>query len=194
MVDYSLIVIIIVTFGLLVTSVRSGISTREGKMFLQLAGIVVLLSLLWYRPWPKFTWVNSNVEVEKEPTVRFISKGEAECKRVLEELFGVPFENVRPEFLVNPETGRRLELDCYNPALRLAVEYQGSHHYNPNRSTPEQFAAQCRRDGWKVEACRSQGIWLIVVPECIKIEHIKTFIVGHLSRDLRSKIVLRSTP
>ena len=35
------------------------------------------------------------------------SRGEAECRRVLENKFNAPFPNTRPYFLRNPVTGRR---------------------------------------------------------------------------------------
>ena len=59
------------------------------------------------------------------------SKGEIECRRVLEHLFRRPFNKSRPDFLRNPVTGGNfnLELDCYNRDLRLAVEYNGAQHY-----------------------------------------------------------------
>jgi len=59
------------------------------------------------------------------------SKGELECRRVLQETFKKPFHKDRPDFLRNPVTGGNfnLELDCYNPELKLAVEYSGQQHY-----------------------------------------------------------------
>ena len=59
------------------------------------------------------------------------SKGEKECRKVLENLFNKPFSKSRPDFLRNPVTGGNfnLELDCYNQELSLAVEYNGIQHY-----------------------------------------------------------------
>ena len=80
------------------------------------------------------------------------SKGEAECMSVLHRLFGKPFDTVRPDFLKSTETGRNLELDCYNDELKLSVEYNGIQHYNyPSFPgfTKEQFYDQIRRDRYK---------------------------------------------
>jgi len=38
------------------------------------------------------------------------------------------FFNFRPETLLNPKTGRRLEIDIYFPDIRLAYEFQGARH------------------------------------------------------------------
>ena len=43
----------------------------------------------------------------------------------LKELLGETFVKIRPAFLLNPSTKRRLELDAYNEKLRLAVEFDG---------------------------------------------------------------------
>ena len=51
------------------------------------------------------------------------SKLEQACRRSLYEIFGKPFHKARPDFLRNPVTQNfNLELDCFNPELRLAVE------------------------------------------------------------------------
>src|SRR5690606_8776479 len=98
---------------------------------------------------------------------KFMSKGERICKETMENLYGVKFENVRPSWLKNPETGRSLELDCYNESLKLAVEYNGEQHYKwPNftNQSREEFINQTRRDNLKRELCDKNGVYLIVVP------------------------------
>ena len=37
------------------------------------------------------------------------SKGEIECKRVMEKIFGIPFIKIRPKWLLNEDTGKNLE-------------------------------------------------------------------------------------
>ena len=46
-------------------------------------------------------------------------------RAALQVLLGQPFVKVRPPFLLNLATKRRLELDAYNEKLRLAVEFDG---------------------------------------------------------------------
>lgn len=107
------------------------------------------------------------------------SKGEALCRKILETAFRVPFPTMRPDFLVNPETGRNLELDGYNEDLHLAFEFNGIQHYKfPNRfhKSEEEFKNQVRRDLFKREACEAAGISLIVIPYSIPKSDIPKYI------------------
>ena len=103
-----------------------------------------------------------------------MSKGEKLCKEVIEDIYGVPFYCVRPNFLKNPETGRNLELDLYNDSLKIAVEYSGIGHYkypNPFHKTREEFINQVRRDQFKVDMCDANGVYLITVPYSVNLEY-----------------------
>ena len=111
------------------------------------------------------------------------SKGEAECRRVLQKIWGRPFISQRPDFLRNPVTGGdfNLELDCYNPELKLAVEYNGIQHY---KYTPyfhrnyEHFTNQKYRDDMKRRMCKENGVYLIEVPYTVKLPDIEEFIIN----------------
>jgi len=112
------------------------------------------------------------------------SKGEEICCRVMEELTGLPFTTVRPSFLKNPETGRNLEIDCYNDHLKLGVEYNGIQHYvypNFTGQTYDQFISQVRRDEFKVRACDEHGVYLITVPYTVPHDQIRDYIIDRLS-------------
>ena len=104
-------------------------------------------------------------------------KRQEECCRIMEEIFGVPFQrDIRPSFLQNPETGAKLELDCYNAELGVAAEHNGQQHYIfPNRfhRNKEEFIAQVRRDQYKIEACDRQGVYLVTIPYNIAFNKIK---------------------
>lgn len=111
------------------------------------------------------------------------SKGEAECRRVLQKIFGRPFLSQRPDFLRNPVTGGEfnLELDCYDPELKLAVEYNGIQHYKyvPYfHRNHEHFINQKYRDDMKRRMCKDNGIILIEVPYTIKIPDIEQYIIN----------------
>jgi hypothetical protein len=122
-------------------------------------------------------------ETEPEQTSLFKSRGERECKRVMEKVYGVPFITVRPNWLKNPKTGRNLELDCYNDELKIAVEYNGEQHYNwPNftNCTKENFVLQLERDQIKKKLCKKERVYLITVPYTVSIKNIEKYIMERL--------------
>ncbi|XP_026331166.1 uncharacterized protein LOC113238558 [Hyposmocoma kahamanoa] len=94
------------------------------------------------------------------------SKGEKICVAHLEERFpGRKFPKHKTlRWLTNPETGRHLELDCYNEELRLAVEYNGRQHYEfvPDMHESEEgLKYQQRLDAVSVLCTRWVGLPLI---------------------------------
>lgn len=113
------------------------------------------------------------------------SRGETECRKVLETLYQKPFKKARPDFLRNPALGtNNLELDCYNPELKIAVEYNGSQHYKYNpffHTSKEAFQNQIYRDYLKRDMCVKNGIFLIEVPYTVKIPDIESFILQKLN-------------
>ena len=111
------------------------------------------------------------------------SKGEAECRRVLQNHFREPFPNKRPSYLINPMSGRALEIDCYNERLKIGCEYHGRQHfeYTPfMHKNREAFQKQRYRDQIKIDKCRELGIKLIIVPYTIPIESIERYILNKL--------------
>jgi len=118
------------------------------------------------------------------------SKGETECRRVLEKVFGRPFNKIRPNFLNNPVTdsGHNLELDCYNQDLRLGVEYHGKQHYEyvPYfHKNKEAFYNQKYRDELKKRMCKDNGIVLIEVPYTVKENDIEDFLTKQIRKYYR---------
>lgn len=109
-----------------------------------------------------------------------ISRGERLCKEAAEKIFKVPFQKVRPRFLINPNTGRAMEIDVYNEDLRIGIEYNGKQHYyftpyfHENNS---KFEEQVQRDKLKRKLCVNHGISLIIVPYTIRFENIHDFIL-----------------
>jgi hypothetical protein len=125
--------------------------------------------------------------VQTTHTPRPDSKLEIATRKALVELFGKPFEKIRPDFLNNPVTGGKnnLEIDCFNDELKLGVEVQGVQHY---KYTPffhknyEAFLNQKYRDQMKRYACKENNITLIEVPYTVKEKDVR----GYLVKELRS--------
>lgn len=73
-------------------------------------------------------------------------------------------DGARPEFLVNPASGERMELDRYYPVHRVAFEFNGPQHYvATGRFTKQEVVAQRKRDHVKRRICKEKGIELLVV-------------------------------
>lgn len=114
----------------------------------------------------------------------YSSLGERYCVEFMELLFSPhQFVKVKPPWLKNPRTGRRLELDGYCSELEIAIEYNGYQHYVwPNHllKTEKEFLAQKYRDKIKVEMCKDRGVFLICIPYSIPISQIPLAIYSKL--------------
>lgn len=112
----------------------------------------------------------------------FESIGEKECRRVLQNFYSISFPRLNPKFLINPETGKTLQLDCYNSELRVACEYDGIQHLeypNPFHKNEKEFEDLKKRDRLKSRLCRDNGVWLIRVRNLKKYE-IEKYILRNL--------------
>lgn len=98
------------------------------------------------------------------------SKGERECREIIENLTGKKFPTKRPKFLTNPETGYSLELDGYCKEINLAFEYDGEQHFKPIEwmGGEEKFKQTQKLDKLKNDLCKSSKITLIRIPFTIK--------------------------
>ena len=132
--------------------------------------------------------LNPNGVYNKKPFFKGDSKGEVECRRVLEKIFKRPFNKARPDFLNNPVTGGNfnLELDCFNEELGLAVEYNGVQHYKfvPFfHKNNEAFLNQKYRDDMKRRICKEHKIALIEVPYTVKVDDIEYFLKSEIQKN-----------
>jgi len=118
------------------------------------------------------------------------SRGEKLCRSILEKFFNKPFLSARPDFLLNPETNRNLELDCFNQELMLALEYNGAQHYDwPNtfHKTFEEFEGQRRRDDLKRRICEASGVYLITVPFRVTHYNLPKYIEYYLPENVQHR-------
>lgn len=124
----------------------------------------------------------------------FDSKGELECRRVLSEYFGKPFNKQRPDFLRNTvlNNGQNLELDCFDTVLvhgkysvPIGVEYHGRQHYEyvPHfHRNRDAFQNQKYRDDIKRRLCKENGVVLIEVPYTVKLADIEQYLYNELAK------------
>ena len=123
---------------------------------------------------------NIPVTTTEEDLRRYPWKGERYLRNLLTNIYQRPFDKIRPDFLRNPETGYRLELDCYNEELKIAAEYNGIQHYvwpNYTNQSKEEFLAQRRRDGYKRELCDNAGVYLITIPYTVPISRMIDYLL-----------------
>jgi hypothetical protein len=136
-----------------------------------------------YGTWDTKVYMFQRENNKKRPPQE--SKGEMQCRYVLQKLFNKPFIKERPDILRNPVTGdNNLELDCYNRELKLAVEYNGAQHYKYipfMHRTRDSFNNQKYRDHIKRELCQKNGINLIEVPYTVKIQDIEEYLTTKLT-------------
>jgi hypothetical protein len=124
------------------------------------------------------------ISLNKKEISKKQSKGEAECKKILEKMYNIEFETqVRNlEILKNPLTGRYLELDLYCPKLNppIACEFHGRQHYEVvnkfHRNGEKDLKYQQWKDNFKIDACDKAGIYLITVPYNVPLKSMESFI------------------
>lgn len=107
------------------------------------------------------------------------SRLEIYTRLYFERKFGVPFPNVRPDWLQNDESGRNLELDGLNEVYGLAFEVQGRQHYEhvPTfQATVADFQKQVKHDLRKQLVCARRGIRLVIVPPLRDEEEVRKYL------------------
>lgn len=114
---------------------------------------------------------------------RFVttSIGEESLRSFLNKVFKTRFIKVRPKKLINPKTGRKLELDGFCKKTKIAFEHDSKLHNNKSR------------DKVKDDFCKKNGIKLIRTPDLFNESKRKTindikFIVYDLIRAAGIKI------
>lgn len=108
---------------------------------------------------------------------------ESMCRNILRNIFNKEFNQLRPDFLMNPSTGHNLELDCYNEELQIGLEYSGEQHYiypHTWNNTKTKLIEQIKRDELKRELCRLHNVYLIIVPYTVKSTELKGYIIDAL--------------
>ena len=72
--------------------------------------------------------------------------------------------NVIPDWLINPDTGRRLKLDCLYPQVGVAVRFVGLEGTGrKHRKSDEEVAEENAREDARAAVCRDHGVVLISI-------------------------------
>ena len=110
---------------------------------------------------------------------------EEKVRRICEQIFfPLKFPSVRPEWLINHKTGKRMEIDLYNYNLNLAIECQGLQHYQyvKHFQTYKEWLAMKDRDILKAAILRKRKIRLLYVPSIKKLpdELLEEFLMKNI--------------
>lgn len=115
----------------------------------------------------KTSWARINCFDAGCPMCSTEGKTEKKITSFLNKVFGKKsFIKIKPEFLRNPQTGFKLEIDAYSKNLNLAIEINGDQHYIFSKffhQTMEKFLKIKERDLWKKEQIKKQNINFIVL-------------------------------
>lgn len=169
--------------------------------------IIVLLAEIWvyqtnnkivYNPIIPIETVKESVSAEPSKPIEekkgyYKFKGlirEQLACQTLEKIYNKGFPTVRPEFLINPETGQRMEYDCYNEQEKIAIEVNGEQHYvfpNKYHKTIQEFEAQVRRDRYKFDISNKYGIYHISVPYWVPNELISDWVEYYLPEKVNQR-------
>ena len=114
------------------------------------------------------------------------TRGEKLTRYCFEQMLIADFAKIRPAWLLNPETGRRLELDGYNEQMKIAFEHQGIHHeVDCPKDNIYYKSDQFFKDEIKRQVCKEQGIVLIEVPEIgrrLKVKDVVAFLFSEFDK------------
>jgi len=95
---------------------------------------------------------------------------EDKVREIVERVFNEKFVKIRPEWLMNPNTNRRLELDGYCEKIKVAFEYDGEFHYKVRHMSWWKESVDKTREKDKVKdiLCKKEGVFLIRVSYRVK--------------------------
>ncbi|WP_156035344.1 hypothetical protein [Microbulbifer sp. HZ11] len=107
-------------------------------------------------------------------------QSESLVRNILELALGIELTKCRPDILRNPETGRNLEFDGYNEDEKIAFEYDGGGHKNPNHIYCHSNVLD--RDEFKRRASKSHDVTLIEVDRIDKFNDLRDKVASVLDQ------------
>lgn len=116
------------------------------------------------------------------------SRFEKYVRQIFEKITKEKFKCMYPSWLT--WRGQQLELDGFNPELRIAFEVQGPQHTvfsNKYDELYESYWNRLQRDKAKVQLCEENGIDLVVIDYKIPKKRLKQYIKSRLG-DIKLRI------
>ena len=113
---------------------------------------------------------------------------ESHVRKILQNMFRFKFKSIRPAWLTNPKTGRRLEIDCYCRELRLCVEIDGEQHnkYLPfYHGTYQKFLEMRERDVMKNIMIRQRGLKMVRIPFHVPDQQLEEYILVEVNKVMK---------
>lgn len=129
--------------------------------------------------------IAANITLVEKRKAAVMSDGE---KRIAKWLTENQIEFQREYYmkgLYSPKTGFPLFFDFYLPALRIAIEFDGIHHFEPKYGK-EEFEGQKMRDGFKNYFCKKNKIKMIRIP-CFREKKTAEILMKQISDHLLTK-------
>ncbi len=104
-------------------------------------------------------------------------------REILERIFdGLTLQaGVTPDWLVNPETGRRLKLDRYYPEAGIGFRFVGSTGKRRVPRSEQELEEETRRNRIREQLCRDRGVTLVSI-------HVYESEPRDVLRDIRSAL------
>ena len=129
------------------------------------------------------------------------SKGERECRRALEKIYGVRFDKMPHTHafkgFYNDRTQIGMELDgiSWEAGRRygynaIAFEYNGEFHYKSNHffhKSFQSFLDVAYKDERKMSLCDQYRVYLITIPYHVKLRDIETYIRYYLPENVTAR-------
>ncbi len=94
-------------------------------------------------------------------------------------------DNARPEFLKNPLTGEKLELDRHYPEHRVGFEHHGPQHFGLTKQHSEldKFNELRSHDLMKAGLCRENGVTLVILTaDDLTLDRLLKVIPDHMPK------------
>ena len=89
---------------------------------------------------------------------------------------------VRPKWIINPKTNRRLEIDIYDLDNKVCIEYNGAQHYDPKKNQEQDGNTQIFRDTVKRKCCKENNMELFEIPYCIEYNLIVVYLMFEIKK------------